>query len=102
RRHTRFSRDWSSDVCSSDLSHYMSGNDYSGLSGNFSVATWGGDPEAIGKRVEVEYYMAFNLTEAFGRGNEPTKEEIDKLLLDIEIGRASCRERVKTQMKAEQ
>src|SRR5690606_40489844 len=22
RRHTRFSRDWSSDVCSSDLSHY--------------------------------------------------------------------------------
>jgi len=65
------------------ISHYMSGNDYSGLSGNFSVATWGGDPEAIGKRVEVEYYMAFNLTEAFGRGNEPTKEEIDKLLLDI-------------------
>src|SRR5690606_11977884 len=23
RRHTRFSRDWSSDVCSSDLSHYL-------------------------------------------------------------------------------
>lgn len=64
------------------ISHYMSGNDYSGLSGNFSAATWGADPEASGKRVEVEYYMAFNLTEAFGRGNEPTKEEIDKLLLD--------------------
>src|SRR5690606_35220064 len=64
------------------ISHYMSGNDYNDLSGDFSAATWGGDPEAIGKRVEVEYYMAFNLTEAFGRGNEPTKEEIDKLLLD--------------------
>src|SRR5690606_40615235 len=25
RRHTRFSRDWSSDVCSSDLSHTMIG-----------------------------------------------------------------------------
>src|SRR5436309_8837461 len=24
RRHTRFSRDWSSDVCSSDLSHHTS------------------------------------------------------------------------------
>ena len=64
------------------ISHYMSGNDYNDFSGDFSAATWGGDPEAIGKRVEVEYYMAFNLTEAFGRGNEPTKEEIDKLLLD--------------------
>src|SRR5690606_41186466 len=26
RRHTRFSRDWSSDVCSSDLSHPPSGD----------------------------------------------------------------------------
>src|SRR5690606_40092233 len=25
RRHTRFSRDWSSDVCSSDLSHELRG-----------------------------------------------------------------------------
>src|SRR5690606_2728906 len=29
RRHTRFSRDWSSDVCSSDLSHYSSTLDFS-------------------------------------------------------------------------
>src|SRR6266700_5815522 len=27
RRHTRFSRDWSSDVCSSDLPHGMISND---------------------------------------------------------------------------
>src|SRR5690606_40249195 len=27
RRHTRFSRDWSSDVCSSDLDHVVVGQD---------------------------------------------------------------------------
>src|SRR5690606_39823824 len=31
RRHTRFSRDWSSDVCSSDLMHHRESNDFLGF-----------------------------------------------------------------------
>src|SRR5690606_40321377 len=31
RRHTRFSRDWSSDVCSSDLLHHLLGNAFEKL-----------------------------------------------------------------------
>src|SRR5690606_40048591 len=64
RRHTRFSRDWSSDLCSSDL----------------RFRTGGGAP-CISPRVLVSY-QHFGRTEACGapEGNE--------------IGRASCRERV--------
>src|SRR5690606_39935455 len=51
RRHTRFSRDWSSDVCSSDLCEYRDRSDVSGKfghdkpglpkpGGEYSVATY--------------------------------------------------------------
>src|SRR2546429_1251876 len=81
RRHTRCSRDWSSDVCSSDLNltadyDFDMGTDVIGDQapprggGGSSPAIWTAD----GKSVIVT-------TTEHGRSN-------------LEIGRASCRERV--------
>src|SRR5690606_40031998 len=50
RRHTRFSRDWSSDVCSSDLI-VMSG--IVEARGTFSGGTWSSAIEAMGRPGEV-------------------------------------------------
>src|SRR5690606_39775471 len=92
RRHTRFSRDWSSDVCSSDL-----------------------DPPAILARPEhrrelPDAFPAVRMTMADGRnlGQGGVFFDLDGTLVDTapdmvavlvamqqskEIGRASCRER---------
>src|SRR5690606_41961320 len=60
RRHTRFSRDWSSDVCSSDLPEFQ----------------------------ESKYYPVYleQIATAKARTPHPSYSQ-------IEIGRASCRER---------
>src|SRR5690606_18402558 len=42
RRHTRFSRDWSSDVCSSDLTNGTSGNQTFGITTGTSGCTQDG------------------------------------------------------------
>src|SRR5690606_40809446 len=89
RRHTRFSRDWSSDVCSSDL-----GFDFAAvglhIGGVFSV----GDPELLsfGDNVaHINYYYFTGLFCHVGHeGGKVRKEKLHK------IGRASCRERVST------
>src|SRR5690606_39372770 len=79
RRHTRFSRDWSSDVCSSDLGRVM-------VLGFGLALGWGGVLSVGGAhpamaqdedRHEGYYYPAPQTTESYA-----------------EIGRASCRERV--------
>src|SRR5256884_3530114 len=48
RRHTRCSRDWSSDVCSSDLTHARDQSSFSccAASQGFSAPTTAGDPNA--------------------------------------------------------
>src|SRR5690606_40435944 len=85
RRHTRFSRDWSSDVCSSDLAA-------------FAAAAAGPDP--AGESVVIGARLAAEIAAVAER-----YPEIDLDPLDIaaylgarscpeEIGRASCRERV--------
>src|SRR5690606_39628055 len=72
RRHTRFSRDWSSDVCSSDLSEgvpslldpRVCGGDHTGLLVLYSMskqsnlagyraAFAAGDPALIGRLLEI-------------------------------------------------
>src|SRR5437868_8546536 len=65
RRHTRSKRDWSSDVCSSDLDHGLTCDAFATLAG-------------VGERGER---VARESVIAEDRG-------------DDEIGRASCRERV--------
>src|SRR5207249_8715575 len=85
RRHTRSKRDWSSDVCSSDL---------------FTVARLGGDEFTVllddikdpndAKRAADR--MMKSLSAPFILGG---KEVFTSVSIGIEIGRASCRERVK-------
>src|SRR5690606_39820868 len=94
-RHTSFSRDWSSDVCSSDLAKFLIG------SGKVE------ELRDLVKEAEAELVI-FNhsLTPSQERNLERAFEcrVLDRtgLILDIfaqrarthEIGRASCRERV--------
>src|SRR5690606_40320404 len=80
RRHTRFSRDWSSDVCSSDLGETLPTR---------ALAITVRSPEAAARRLREH------------RPPVIVRREDDRLLVDPrtvldrdEIGRASCRERV--------
>src|SRR5690606_39748338 len=93
RRHTRFSRDWSSDVCSSDLGIFLDNTfrsffDFGHERKNaYSFWAHGG---------EMNYYFIYGpqlikVCETFvhmtGRPELPP-------MWALEIGRASCRERV--------
>src|SRR5690606_40390141 len=92
RRHTRFSRDWSSDVCSSDL----------------------GNIDQMRKACRMAFREAIfaetlDLVEAvFGKGPliAAPDHAFDHLLLHrvdgahLEIGRASCREKAQRQASA--
>src|SRR5690606_40720836 len=92
RRHTRFSRDWSSDVCSSDLE---------------PVSTV---PAHTGEIKFLRAYYYFLLVQSFGgvplvteaittpqtEFQRTSAEEIYTFIIsELKIGRASCRERVK-------
>src|SRR5690606_39553090 len=85
RRHTRFSRDWSSDVCSSDL--YMTSPLHAIL--RHSVDVWQSDPVNLGFQ-QVGYVSV-------GEANQ--QSDYERIVeSQNEIGRASCRERVKIQV----
>src|SRR6266550_8329021 len=62
RRHTRCSRDWSSDVCSSDLvrASYM-GSPINGTAGSLLTAR---DPNAVLARTDYLQYSATHKTDA--------------------------------------
>src|SRR5690625_757515 len=62
------------------VSHYMDVEDFEGVSGNASLSIYSYWPAASGKKVETDDVMAINLTKAFGRGNEPSKEFMDDLI----------------------
>src|SRR5256886_5225253 len=82
RRHTRFDCDWSSDVCSSDLSR-------SGLEPAYADCArvlHMGLPTAMRKRVPIEVVI---------EAVRAMRREADRWIAVVEeIGRASCRERV--------
>src|SRR5690606_40497113 len=77
RRHTRFSRDWSSDVCSSDLGVALAG----------AVALL--DPQ----RVLVSGGVASSLEILRPAILSAMRAQLPPHLREVEIGRASCRER---------
>src|SRR5690606_40909109 len=89
RRHTRFSRDWSSDVCSSDLGR------------SFHA---GRDTRVLGQRDPKDSDFNFvkraqKLQHAFLDCSKPIIAALKGAC--IEIGRASCRERVESTEVAE-
>src|SRR5690606_40960181 len=90
RRHTRFSRDWSSDVCSSDLR----GQPVRLLPGEHD-----GTPQLLelwqpGARASGPGSTAVVQTGAVSRTDQVPVRTLP-LLGAVEIGRASCRERVR-------
>src|SRR5690606_41100683 len=96
RRHTRFSRDWSSDVCSSDLSvavawnigreqFFQSLNVFDDLKLRASYGRLG-NPASGGTSLAR---LGAGFTYLFGNSGNISK-----------IGRASCRERVETPVVA--
>src|SRR2546429_6451087 len=80
RRHTRCSRDWSSDVCSSDLLCAVARRE-KGL-GEICMATNTYDAIVVGSGITGGW-----------AAKELTEKGLNTLVLE-EIGRASCRERV--------
>src|SRR5690606_40278618 len=84
RRHTRFSRDWSSDVCSSDL----------------VLKGWIEQQKAI-RIIDVREPYAFQQAHLPPSENIPLRE-IGRIIdnqVPLEIGRASCRERLIDQVE---
>src|SRR5699024_12764329 len=75
RRHTRSKRDWSSDVCSSDLK-----KDHKFMKKKL-------------KQLEIDYTPYLELFEL--ADDEKQKFSIFEQTEKVKIGRASCRERVK-------
>src|SRR3546814_2158929 len=75
--------DWSSDVCSSDL---PIGGNMAGLQGEIS------DPQIMHLIVQIVWNL--QLTETGFDGDLPPGNPADKQIVILEIGRASCRERV--------
>src|SRR5690606_39980376 len=91
RRHTRFSRDWSSDVCSSDLPVLAR---FAASEEPVLVEV----PAALERALPERNVVVLGTGEVQERG--PETVEVDDTQVDLqtvaeyhEIGRASCRER---------
>src|SRR5690606_39703476 len=88
RRHTRFSRDWSSDVCSSDLEEKLLGWD-----GIESVYTRVGRTRGGGQDIDEDVVGIIQYEFLDWRERKSANE-----ILNEQIGRASCRERVENKV----
>src|SRR5256885_16324709 len=98
RRHTRLQGDWSSDVCSSDLAQLDDG----------ANGSYNGLLVSVNRRLSRNFSMLLNYTWAhcisdgdasseIGGGYQNPKSRRDErgnCVVDVQIGRASCRERV--------
>src|SRR5690606_40353944 len=91
RRHTRFSRDWSSDVCSSDLLRTGQPLQHA-LRSVFGICGIGCYFYALG-RIPIADATALTYSAPLFL--------VLLAILFLEIGRASCRERVESQSAAE-
>src|SRR5699024_12108931 len=96
-RHTSSKRDWSSDVCSSDLSGFGLGSD--ALQAAFAAHDQAGPATILEESIQ-HFFKKQSLPDIIPEIYQATspKETIASLgrLVMEEIGRASCRERVAT------
>src|SRR5690606_39767968 len=91
RRHTRFSRDWSSDVCSSDLLRSLEKEDPR-LKDRASDRWYVPDPT---KQADLDQLRDRALLKEFEEYKASTQRKLSVFRTE-EIGRASCRECVYT------
>src|SRR5690606_40560515 len=93
RRHTRFSRDWSSDVCSSDLIYKSVLERVSPEPVVFRTLDFGGDKFLNGEVFsrELNPFMGLRAIRLCMKNPEVFNAQVRAMLR--EIGRASCRER---------
>src|SRR5690606_41103351 len=90
RRHTRFSRDWSSDVALPICALHMQGPDCSRTHAKADLSTFGYDVlTAACRRTSCPLGLIEKVRELRPRPFESGR-------IDVEIGRASCRERVES------
>src|SRR5690606_39445781 len=89
RRHTRFSRDWSSDVCSSDLEKAVT---FDWLCGS-GVAT-ASECATMRQRLDVWRSTCQNIRPE--DGDQTIGCYFGRVAYAFAIGRASCRERVES------
>src|SRR5207247_7031340 len=99
-RHTRSTRDWSSDVCSSDL-----------IESSYGTAEFLAQRAGIGQelevtgRISIEQSQQTDLLRSFGKltGHLERDRAARRTTADhiwpLKIGRASCRERVATAVR---
>src|SRR5439155_7829042 len=94
--HTRWPRDWSSDVCSSDLfetmgMHVLAGRDFNWFDRNRTTPRKAIVNQAFARR----FFPGRNpIGERFGYAGPGGAARADNEIIGVEIGRASCRERV--------
>src|SRR5690606_40880934 len=97
RRHTRFSRDWSSDVCSSDLGEKARADDDVRLAGLQHLE----QARDLRRVVLAVAVLADDVVVAARQAEqEPGLHRGADTEVAREIGRASCRERVSTSVAA--
>src|SRR5690606_40704687 len=96
--HTRFSRDWSSDVCSSDLktrSGRGAGSSTTRLPDGSTVSTSGGGGISTSYDLSFVASWELDLWGRLRRSLESSQASMQASSAD-QIGRASCRERVES------
>src|SRR5690606_41159278 len=93
-RHTRFSRDWSSDVCSSDLGNFpVLWTEWNGKYRDSVRHFWKGDGHAVSE-FATRLTGSSDLYEHSGRRPYASINFITSHDgFSLQIGRASCRER---------
>src|SRR5699024_11734649 len=97
RRHTRSKRDWSSDVCSSDLAELFFKAGFHGLKSGFKIDVVGDflDELLVGDD-------AVGADDEHGAAEEAEFLDGDAIGRTEEIGRASCRERADSEGAGEE
>src|SRR5262249_57944038 len=96
RRHTRLVSDWSSDVCSSDLQHFGIGPGDEVLTSPYSFFASAG----VIARLHARPVFADIDPATFNLDPEAARRALTSRSRAVEIGRASCRERVQISVVA--